>query len=70
MEEKQFLIVEDYGMGMDREVIERYFLRVGHSYCTSDAFRRSFRFIPTSQFGIGFLSVFAVSDWVTVPADC
>ena len=66
MEEKQFLIIEDYGLGMDREVIERYFLQIGRSYYTSEAFRRNFSFIPTSRFGIGFLSVFAVSDWVTV----
>jgi molecular chaperone HtpG len=66
MEYKQFLIVEDYGIGMDREVIERYFLQIGRSYYTSEAFRRHFSFIPTSRFGIGFLSVFAVSDWVTI----
>ncbi len=66
VEDKQFLIVEDCGIGMDREVIERYFLQVGRSYYTSEAFRRNYQFIPTSRFGIGFLSVFAVSDSVTV----
>lgn len=66
MEEKQFLIIEDHGIGMDNEIIENYFLQVGRSYYTSEAFRRDFRFIPTSRFGVGFLSVFAVSDWVAV----
>jgi molecular chaperone HtpG len=65
-EEKQVLSVEDYGIGMDREIIQRYFLQVGRSFYTTDEFRRNFRFIPTSRFGIGFLSVFAVSDRVMV----
>lgn len=74
MESKQVLIVEDSGIGMDREVIERHLLQVGHSYYRSDEFRRSFRFVPSSYFGVGFLSVFAVSDHVVVethkPTSC
>jgi len=66
MENRQVLIVEDSGIGMDREVIERYLLQVGHSYYRSDEFRRSFRFVPSSYFGVGFLSVFSVSDHVVV----
>lgn len=66
IENRQLLIVEDCGIGMDREVIERYFLQVGRSYYTTEEFRRSFRFAPTSQFGVGFLSVFAASDKVVV----
>jgi molecular chaperone HtpG len=65
-EKRQFLTVNDSGIGMDREVIQRYFLQVGRSYYTTEEFRRSFRFVPTSRFGVGFLSVFAVSDHVTV----
>ena len=65
-EERQILTVEDCGIGMDNEIIQRYFLQVGRSYYTTDEFRRSFRFVPTSRFGLGFLSVFAVSDHVTV----
>lgn len=65
-EQRQVLTVEDRGIGMDKEIIQRYFLQVGRSYYTTDEFRRNFRFIPTSRFGLGFLSVFAVSDHVTV----
>ncbi len=65
-EQRQILIVEDRGLGMDKEIIQRYFLQVGRSYYTTDEFRRNFRFIPTSRFGHGFLSVFAVSDQVRV----
>lgn len=66
MENRQVVIVEDSGIGMDREVIESYLLQVGHSYYRSDEFRRSFRFVPSSYFGVGFLSVFGVSDHVVV----
>lgn len=62
----QVLIVEDSGIGMDKDIIERYFLQVGRSYYTTEEFRRIYRFIPTSRFGVGFLSVFAVSDHVVI----
>jgi hypothetical protein len=65
-ETRQILTVEDHSIGMDSEVIRSYFLQVGRSYYTTDEFRRSFPFAPASRFGIGFLSVFAVSDHVTV----
>jgi molecular chaperone HtpG len=65
-EEYQVLSVEDFGIGMDKYIIENYFLQVGRSFYTTEEFRRDFRFIPTSQFGLGFLSVFAVSDHVRI----
>ena len=65
-EVRQILSVEDPGIGMDREIIERYFLQVGRSFYTTDEFQRNFGFVPTSRFGVGFLSVFAVSDHVVV----
>ncbi len=63
---RQILVVEDLGIGMDHEIIVKYFLQVGCSYYSSPEFRKTYRFHPTSQFGIGFLSVFAVSDHITV----
>ncbi len=57
---------EDSGIGMDDEIIRRHFLQVGRSYYTTPEFRRRYSFIPTSRFGIGFLSVFNVSSHVTV----
>ncbi|HEX8249240.1 MAG TPA: ATP-binding protein, partial [Pyrinomonadaceae bacterium] len=65
-ETKQILLIEDNGIGMDADIIEKYFLQVGRSYYTSDEFKRNFQFIPTSRFGIGFLSVFTVSDKIIV----
>lgn len=65
-ENYQILTVEDYGIGMDKNIIENYLLQVGHSYYTTDEFRRTYRFVPSSKFGIGFLSVFAVSDNVRI----
>jgi hypothetical protein len=65
-EERQFIIIEDFGIGMDDAIIEHYFLQVGHSFYTTEEFRRNYRFVGTSRFGLGFLSVFAVSDYVVV----
>ncbi|MDQ2889962.1 MAG: hypothetical protein M3R65_05335 [Gemmatimonadota bacterium] len=58
--------VNDVGIGMDRSTIERYLLQIGRSFYTSDEFHRSYSFAPTSRFGIGFLSVFGVSDCIEV----
>ena len=63
---KTIIKVEDVGIGMDSDVIQRYLLQVGRSYYSSRDFQRDFGFIPTSRFGIGFLSVFSVSDRVEV----
>jgi molecular chaperone HtpG len=65
-ERRQLLTVEDCGIGMDRQIIKDYFLQVGRSFYKTEEFRRTFRFVPTSRFGLGFLSVFAVSNLVTV----
>ena len=62
----QVIAVEDPGIGMDRDVIQRFFLQVGRSYYRSAEFARQFGFVPTSRFGVGFLSVFAHSDEVRV----
>ncbi len=65
-EVRQVITVADHGLGMDRRVIENYFLQIGRSFYSSDEFRRDFGFFASSKFGIGFLSVFAVSDHVEV----
>lgn len=65
-EPRQVLVVEDYGIGMDKNIIESYLLQVGRSYYTTDDFARTFHFLPSSRFGLGFLSVFAESDNVMV----
>jgi molecular chaperone HtpG len=64
VEERQRLTVEDSGIGMDRNIIQNYLLQVGRSYYTTHDFQRNFKFVPTSRFGVGFLSVFRASDHV------
>lgn len=65
-EERCVIRVEDLGIGMDEEIVRRYLLQVGRSYYTTEDFRRNYGFVPTSHFGVGFLSVFGVSDHVMV----
>jgi hypothetical protein len=62
----QVVSVDDCGLGMDTAIVQRYLLQVGRSYYTTAEFRQAYRFHPTSRFGIGFLSVFAVSDDVVI----
>lgn len=65
-EMRHVLSVDDCGIGMDEEVISRYLLQVGRSFYTTEKFRKEYPFMPTSRFGIGFLSTFSVSDRVEV----
>jgi hypothetical protein len=60
------LTINDHGVGMTRDIISRYFLQVGKSFYRTDEFRRLYGFLPTSRFGVGFLSIFAASDHVNV----
>lgn len=65
-EERMVVVIEDQGTGMDESTIERFFLQVGRSLYQSKDFKDKYKFVPSSKFGLGFLSVFAVSDYVTV----
>ena len=60
------ITVGDFGVGMDDRAVTDYLLQVAKSYYQSAEFRREFSFHPSSRFGIGFLSVFAVSQHVEV----
>jgi len=71
----RWLRVDDYGMGMTEEIIEKYFLRVGNSYYNSDEFKvrkltyqnvDKIDFTPISRFGIGILSCFIAGDRIDV----
>jgi len=66
IEKRPVITIEDRGTGMDEEIIRHYFLQVGRSYYQSNEFRERYKFAPSSRFGIGFLSVFAVSKDITV----
>ncbi len=57
--------INDNGLGMDKDIILNYFLKVGKSYYQSDSFRSeklkseaSSDYMPISRFGIGILSCF------------
>ncbi|MDJ0783306.1 MAG: ATP-binding protein [Desulfosarcinaceae bacterium] len=65
------ITVRDNGIGMDRQWLEKYFLSIGISFYQSDEIKSVNRdpridigFI--SQFGIGFLSSFLVSEKIVV----
>jgi len=70
-EDISIITIRDNGIGMDRQWIEKYFLKIGISFYQSDDIRSinrdtrlDFSFI--SQFGIGFLSSFLVSEKIVV----
>ncbi len=63
--------VRDNGIGMDRQWIEKYFLNIGISFYKSGEVRgiqrrTSLDFSFISQFGIGFLSSFLVSEKIVI----
>ena len=70
-EDISIVTIRDNGIGMDRQWLEKYFLKIGISFYQSDEIRRinrdariDFNFI--SQFGIGFLSSFLVADKIVI----
>ena len=64
----------DNGSGMDEEIIQNHFVRVGRSFYRSPFFERERNrlkasgndFDPCSQFGIGFMSCFMLGDKITI----
>lgn len=65
---------KDNGVGMDRNIIARFFTKAGRSFYRSPDFERErvvFRkkgidFDPCSQFGIGFMSCFMLGDRIKI----
>jgi hypothetical protein len=68
------LSVIDKGAGMDRYIIENFFLKVGRSYYKSSEFLRTpsllrqkgLDFAPVAEFGIGIMAVFMLGDRIEV----
>lgn len=65
------LEVEDNGTGMDQEIIDKYYSKIGSSFYKSTDFynlksESNANFTPTSRFGIGILSCFMVADSLIV----
>lgn len=65
-QEFSWVVVDDSGTGMDEAMVAKYLLQVGRSYYQSTEFRAKYSFQPTSRFGLGFLSCFAVSNRIIV----
>jgi hypothetical protein len=61
-----WLTVSDSGVGMSREVIEKYLLKVGRSRWRDDPRTRSLGIGTIGEFGIGFISAFMISDRIQV----
>lgn len=61
----------DNGIGMDKYILENFFLKIGDSYYNSPSFHREqartgYNFTPISQFGIGILSCFMIGNKIEV----
>jgi hypothetical protein len=64
----------DNGVGMDDDIIQNHFVRVGRSYYRSPLFdqernrlkQSGLDFDPCSKFGIGFMSCFMLGDRITI----
>ena len=60
------IVIEDNGIGMDDDIIDRYFTKIGKSFYQSQEFSDSFDFTPVGELGIGFLSSFMIGEKITV----
>jgi Histidine kinase-, DNA gyrase B-, and HSP90-like ATPase len=61
------LSCEDNGTGMNRHIIENFLMRIGRSYYNSQEFRRqNLDFAPISNFGLGLMSYFMLTNKVKI----
>ena len=70
-EQDEILKVTDNGVGMDQEIIDKYYATIGACYYKSAEFytlqaRNRITFQPISRFGIGILSCFMVANSICV----
>lgn len=64
---RMFFRIRDFGTGMDRFKIERYFTSIGRSFYSGDEYRDlDIDYKPISNFGIGFLSAFMICREIDV----
>lgn len=69
---KDYLIIEDNGVGMNKVVLVKYLIGVASQFWKSIDFSKEFEdarkrgFQPIGRFGIGFLSVFMIGDEIEV----
>lgn len=68
---EDYLEVIDNGIGMNQEIIDKYYSKIGSSYYKSRDFfdlqaNSNLDFKPISRFGIGILSCFMVADSMEV----
>lgn len=71
----QWVRFDDFGVGMNRQIVEDFLLKVGRSYYSSAQFQAALiraqkktraDFLPISRFGIGLLSCFLAGDEVEI----
>jgi hypothetical protein len=65
-ESETWLHIADQGVGMTREVIERFLLKVGRSRWREDPAVRALGIGTIGEFGVGFLSCFMMSERIVV----
>jgi molecular chaperone HtpG len=70
-EEGIYLVCQDDGIGMTKDIIQNYLLNIGNSYYkSSEFFKKQAQwdggFTPTSQFGIGILSCFMIGTRIDI----
>jgi hypothetical protein len=65
--DKNSIEISDNGIGMDEEIIESYFTKIGKSFYKSTEFlNQQLKFTPVSELGIGFLSCFMIAEKIIV----
>ena len=65
--EKDRLVINDNGVGMDEYIIENYFTKIGRSFYISSEFQdKEYDFSPVGELGIGFLSCFMIADKIEI----
>lgn len=66
-QKNNIITIQDNGIGMNRDVVKKYFLTVGKSYYNSKEFKfKGISYNSIGKYGIGFLSCFMLSNKIIV----
>ncbi len=62
-----YVVIHDNGIGMNEDILDRYFFNIGQSYYSSKEYKNAhLKYSAIGRYGIGFLACFMLSSIITM----